>query len=70
MAGSISSSSSSAGTCTVIIDATGVGWSAVVEVVPGRLSNPVPGVVVGWGFGGTIVLCHVSVVGIDGPATG
>ena len=70
MAGSISSSSSSAGTCTVIRDATGVGWSAVVEVVPGRLSNPVAVVVVGGGFGGTMVLCHVSVVGMDGPATG
>jgi len=70
MAGSISSSSSSAGTCTVIMDATGVGWSAVVEVVPGRLSNPVPVVVAVCGLGGMMVLCHVSVVGIDGPATG
>lgn len=54
----------------MIIDATGVGCSAVVDVVPGRLSNPVPEVVVVWGLGGTMVLCHVSVVGIDGPATG
>ena len=55
----------------MIIDVTGVGWSAVVDVVPGRLSNPVPGVaVVVCGFGGTMVLCHVSVVGIDGPAAG
>jgi len=52
------------------MDATGVGCSAVVEVVPGRLSSPVPGVTVVGGLGGTMVLCHVSVVGMDGPATG
>ena len=52
------------------MDATGVGWRAVVEVVPGRLSNPVAEVVVVWGLGGTMVLCHVNVVGIDGPETG
>jgi len=52
------------------MDVTGVGWSGVVEVVPGRLSNPVPEVAVTGGFGGTMVLCHVSVVGTDGPATG